>query len=216
MRTPVLYGAASSVYVRAARLALAEKGVAYNLVDVDVFAPGGPPVEHMARHPFGKVPAFEHDGFQLYEAGAISRYVDEAFDGPPLQPVDPRDRARMTQIISILDSYAYRTLVWDIFVERVDAPQAGRATKEARIARALPQANVCLTALEESTGTGPWLTGSQLTLADLHAAPMIALFLRTPEGRVMLEHHAALRAWWAAIGARPSIPATSTRGAAER
>ena len=65
MRTPVLYGAASSVYVRAARLALAEKGVAYNLVDVDVFAPGGPPAEHMARHPFGKVPAFEHDGFQL-------------------------------------------------------------------------------------------------------------------------------------------------------
>ena len=212
MAKPVLYGAASSVYVRAARLALAEKGVAYNLVDVDVFAPGGTPAEHMARHPFGKVPAFEHDGFHIYEAGAISRYVDEAFDGPPLQPVDPRHRARMTQIISILDSYAYRTLVWDIFVERVDAPRAGRAANEARIARALPQANVCLTALEEFIGTGPWLTGSQLTLADLHAAPMIALFLRTPEGRVMLEDHAALLRWWTSVSARPSILATSMPG----
>ena len=139
--------------------------------------------------------------------------MDEAFDGPPLQPVDPRDRARMTQIISILDSYAYRTLVWDVFVELVDAPLAGRATKEARVARALPQANVCLTALEEFIGTGPWLTGSQLTLADLHAAPMIALFQRAPEGRVMLEDHAALLAWWTSVSARPSISATSMPGA---
>jgi len=93
MGAPVLYGAAYSVYVRAVRLALAEKGVACRLVEVDVFAPGGPPPEHLARHPFGKIPAFEHDGFRLYEAGAISRYVDEAFEGPPLQPARPRERA---------------------------------------------------------------------------------------------------------------------------
>jgi glutathione S-transferase len=33
----------------------------------------------MTRHPFGKIPAFEHAGFRLYEAGAITRYVDGAF-----------------------------------------------------------------------------------------------------------------------------------------
>ena len=53
---------------------------------------------------FGKIPAFEHGGFRLYEAGAINRYVDEAFPGPRLQPEHPRARARMNQIISILDS----------------------------------------------------------------------------------------------------------------
>src|ERR1700693_2794402 len=111
---PLLLGAPYSVYVRAARLALEEKGVDYRLVPVDVFAPEGPPHEHMTRQPFGKIPAFEHGGFRPYETGAITRYVDEAFPGPPLQPADARGRARMNQIISIFDNYVYGTLIWVI------------------------------------------------------------------------------------------------------
>jgi glutathione S-transferase len=83
---PVVYGAPYSVYVRAVRLALEEKGVPYRLVPIDVFTPDGPPKEYLNRQPFGRIPAFEHGGFQLYEAGAITRYVDEAFPGPVLQP----------------------------------------------------------------------------------------------------------------------------------
>jgi glutathione S-transferase len=119
---PTLYGAPYSVYVRAVRLTLEEKVVSYELVPIDIFASEGALPDHKARHPFGKIPAFEHAGFQLYEAGAITRYVDEAFPGPRLQPEHPHGRARMNQIISILDSYAYRTLVWDIYVERVSRP----------------------------------------------------------------------------------------------
>jgi glutathione S-transferase len=84
---PVLYGAPYSVYVRAVRLTLEEKSVPYELVPIDIFAPEGAPLEHKARHPFGKIPAFEHAGFRLYEAGAITRYVDEAFPGPLPGPV---------------------------------------------------------------------------------------------------------------------------------
>ena len=43
MSDPILFGAAYSVYVRSVRLALEEKGVAYRLEEVDVFAAGGPP-----------------------------------------------------------------------------------------------------------------------------------------------------------------------------
>jgi glutathione S-transferase len=86
---------------------LEEKGVPYRLVEVDVFASGGPPTEHLERHPFARIPAFDYDGFRLYEAGAISRYVDEVFPGPALQPDDPGRRALMNQVISVLDSYAY-------------------------------------------------------------------------------------------------------------
>src|SRR5260370_12951838 len=125
---PIVFGAPYSVYVRAVRLALEEKGIAYELVPVDIFAPSGPPADHMERHAFGKIPAFEHEGFRLYEAGAITRYVDEVFPGPALQPDEPRNHARMNQIISILDSYAYRTLVWDIYSERVVKPATGLAT----------------------------------------------------------------------------------------
>jgi hypothetical protein len=73
---PIVFGAPYSVYVRTVRLALEEKAVQYELVPVDVFASEGTPSEHKARHPFGKIPAFEYAGFRLYEAGAITRYVD--------------------------------------------------------------------------------------------------------------------------------------------
>ena len=87
---PIVFGAPYSVYVRAVRLALEEKGVRYEIVPVDIFASVGALPEHKARHPFGKIPAFEHAGFRLYEAGAITRYVDAAFPGPRLQGDDPR------------------------------------------------------------------------------------------------------------------------------
>ena len=208
MPEPILFGAAYSVYVRAARLALAEKGVAYRLVEIDIFAEGGPPPDFAARHPFGRIPAFEHDGFRLYESGAITRYVDEAFPGPPLQPEDPRGRARVNQILSILDSYAYRTLVWDIFVERVRAPQQDRAPDEARIAAALPRAQICLAALADLMGAGPWLAGARLTLADLHAAPIFAYVVLAPEGAALLARHDGIRRWWGKMAARASMAAT--------
>jgi glutathione S-transferase len=205
---PILFGAAYSVYVRAARLALAEKGVAYRLVEIDIFAEGGPPPDYAARHPFGRIPAFEHDGFRLYESGAITRYVDEAFPGPPLQPEDPRGRARVNQILSILDSYAYRTLVWDIFVGRVRAPGQSRTPDEARIAAALPRAETCLAALEALRDVQPWLAGPQLTLADLHAAPIFAYAVLAPEGAALLARHDGIRRWWEKMAARASMPAT--------
>lgn len=208
MAEPTLYGAAYSVYVRAVRMALAEKGVAYTHIPVDVFAPGGPPAEHLARQPFGKIPAFEHDGFSLYEAGAITRYVDEAFDGPPLQPADPKARARINQAIGVHDAYVYPDLVWGLYVERVERPGRGRPADEARIARLLPKAETCLAALE-ALADGRWLAGPDLTLADLHAAPMFALFLQTPEGAAMLPRHPRLAAWWSAISARQSFIETS-------
>ena len=139
---PIVFGAPYSVYVRAVRLTLEEKGVDYELEPVDIFASQGPPAEHLRRHAFGKIPAFEHAGFRLYEAGAITRYVDEVFPGPRLQPDDLRARARMNQIISVLDGYVYRTLVWDIYVERVSRPAMGIAADEQKIANALPKA-VC-------------------------------------------------------------------------
>jgi len=210
---PVVFGAAYSVYVRAVRLTLAEKGVPYRLVEVDIFAPGGPPAMHLARHPFGRIPAFEHDGFRLYEAGAIARYVDEVFPGPRLQSDEPKCRARMNQIISVLDSYAYRTLIWDIFVERVRAPAQGRATDEARITAALPRARTCLQALEELMGEQPWLAGPELTLADLHAAPMFAYFRMAPEGRELLARRPGLTRWWDAVARWNSM--TETRSPLE-
>lgn len=212
MTKPILFGADYSVYVRIVRLALEEKGVPYDLEEVDIFAEGGPPANYRDRHPFGKIPAFEHEGFRLYEAGAITRYVDQAFPGPSLMPVSPRDRARVNQIISFLDSYAYRTWVWDIFVERVSLPDEGGRTDEAKIAAALPRAETCLTAIAALTSGNPYFVGPGPSLADLHAAPMIAYLRVAPEGLALLEEQPRWTTWWQAMNARPSMTATRFSG----
>ncbi len=208
MTDVVLYGANYRVYVRIARLALEEKGVAYRLEEVDIFADGGPPAGHLERHPFGRIPAFRHGDFALYETAAIVRYVDEAFAGPALQPDAPQARAKVNQITSLLDSYAYRTLVWDILVERVVVPQEGGRSDEAKIAAALPRARTCLSALEDFMGRAEFLAGDALTLADLQAASMIAAFRRAPEAAGLMAAHPRLSEWWERMAARPSMMAT--------
>jgi glutathione S-transferase len=205
---PVVYGGPYSVYVRAVRLALEEKSVPYRLVSIDVFTPDGPPKEYLVRQPFGRIPAFEHGDFQLYEAAAITRYVDEAFPGPVLQPTAPELRARTHQVISILDSYAYRTLVWDIYVERVSVPKDGGVSDERKIRKAIPRAVTCLTALQQIMSAGPFLTGPALTLADLHAAPMFAYFTLAPEADQLLALYPGLMAWWDRMVTRRSMTST--------
>jgi glutathione S-transferase len=191
-------------------LTLEEKGVPYELVDIDVFAPVGPPPEYLRIHPFGLIPSFEHDGFCLYEAVPIARYIDDAFSGPKLQPTDFRERARMNQIISVLDNYAYRTLVWDIYVERNNAVLSGETPDEQRIASALPRARACLNALSGLMGDRMWLVGPALTLADLHAAPIFAYFLRTAEGQNLMTGVPSLMRWWNQVAQRASTHATES------
>lgn len=205
---PTLYGADYSVYVRIARLTLIEKGVDHELVPVDIFAERGPPDWYRALHPFAKIPAFAHDELKLFETAAIARYVEEAFAGPPLQPVDPRRRAVMNQIVGLLDAYAYRTLVWDIYVETVSKPRDGKPTDERRVADALPRAETCLDVLAGLMGEGQWLAGDGLTLADLHAAPMFGYFARADIAGSMLAKHPALAAWWERMRERPSFVGT--------
>ncbi len=204
MATPTVFGAAYSVYVRIVRLALEEKGVAYRLEDVDIFSKLGPPAGYEKRHPFLRIPAFEHDGFRLYEAGAITRYIDAVFSGPALMPATPRGRARADQIIGILDSYAYRTWVWDIYVERTKP-----APDESKIAEALPRAETCLAAIEALIEGETFFFGDAPTLADLHAAPMIDLFQGTYDGARLLEDHPRWRDWWILMSKRPSMAATA-------
>ena len=128
----VLHGYRYSVYLRIVRLALAEKGVAYERVEVNPFAPDVP-AAYLALHPFGRVPTLVHDDFVLYETGAITRYLDRGFAGPTLQPRSPRALARMDQIIGVVDSYGYWPLVRQVFSHRVFRPAIGQPADEAEV-----------------------------------------------------------------------------------
>jgi glutathione S-transferase len=205
--TIVLYGYQYSVYVRIARMALAEKAVAYESAEVNPFAPDVPSA-YLAMHPFRRVPVLVHDDFVLYETAAITRYVDETFPGPKLQPPSPRERARMTQIISIVDSYAYWPMVRQVFAHTVFRPRIGEPVDVAEIGRGLEGSAHALGALEALTAEQGFLVGTQLSLADLHLAPMIAYFCTAPESSAVIDRHPKLSAWWDAMRQRQSLAAT--------
>lgn len=208
-----LYGAPYSVYVRIVRLALHEKGVAYRLEPVDIFTKSAETEAYLRFNPFGKIPAFDHDGFVLYETQAVTRYIDEAFDGPALQPAEAQARARMDQVMGIVDSYAYRTLVWDLYVADTARAKDADAGHNARIAAALPLATTCLGELSRLLGEGPWFGGASPSLADLHLAPVFGYVRTVPEAEALLADLPGLTDWWAGFSARDSWRVVSENGA---
>jgi len=125
MAAPIIYGPAFSTYVRTVRLALEEKPASYELVDVATMQGAHQQPEHLARNHFGKVPAFSHDGFDLYETDAIVRYIDQAIPGQDLQPIEAQPRARMNQIIGIIESFAYTCMITKVAVNRLIRPMLG-------------------------------------------------------------------------------------------
>jgi glutathione S-transferase len=208
MAKPIVYGPGYSTYARTVRLALEEKGVDYDLVEVDIFAGANTTPEHLARQPFGKVPAFEHDGFELYETDAIIRYIDAAFAGPDLEPADAKSRARMAQALNVVGGYAYPCLIGQIFIQRAVMPMVGNAADEAAIAAAIPQAETCIAALETLIDGSDYLAGDRLSLADLLLIPVYDYVSQIPEGEKLLAEAPNLRRWWDRVRTRESVAGT--------
>jgi len=209
MARPIVYGPAGSTYVWSARLALAEKGVAHDLVTLDFEGMKAP--EHLARHPWGKVPAFEHDGFSLYETQAIMRYVDEAFPSAPLQPIDLHQFSRMNQVMGIVDSYAWSAIAFGIAFQRLVAPRLGMKTDEEAVAKSVPRANICLAEFERIAGDDEFLAGERVSLADLMVAPLLYYLAKTPEAPATLAEHPKMQAWLKRIESRQSFQVTTPK-----
>jgi len=207
MAHPIVYGPAGSTYVWSARLALAEKGVTHELVEVPFGAHGEEP--QLSRHPFAKVPAFEHDGFALYETQAIMRYVDERFAGTPLQPEDVHEWSRMNQIIGIVDAYAWPSIAGTILFNRILVPRIlGGTPDEPAIEAALPRARLCLSEIDRLMEDHRFLTGDHISLADLMVIPLLYYFANVPDGGAAMAEHPKLQNWVRQMETRQSFQVT--------
>lgn len=168
---------------------------------------------YLARQPFGRIPAIEHDGFALYETQAILRYLADVFPGDPLTPSDPRARARMSQQIGVNDWYFFPKAASIAVFERLIKPViTGQPADEEKIRECQPMARLCVAEIERLMEGGPWLAGATLSLADFHLAPQFFYFSRTPEGADILAGHPQLMAWLAAMTARPALRKTMLLG----
>lgn len=202
----IIHGVPGSPYVRMPILACEEKGVPWRLAAMGMGEAKTP--AHLARHPFGRIPVIEHDDFTLYEAQAILRYVDRAFDGPSLTPIAPRAAARMDQAMNIVDWYVMPSLTAGIGWNRVVAPLFGLPVDEAAVAAAMPLARTCLSALTEILADKPFFAGDSLSLADLAVVSHLDFAALSPEGSELIAR-SPLLAWLERMQARPSFRAST-------
>lgn len=201
-----VHGVPGSPYVRAVLIACEEKGLAWR---IDPLAPGASKQPaHLARHPFGKIPAVEVDGFALYETQAIVRYLDRIGSGPSLTPAEPHAEARMNQIIGVNDCYLFPGGVGLVF-PKVVAPRLGFPADESGVADALAKLEVALAALAALMGEGPFLAGEALSLADVLVVPHIDFLAQTEEGKALIAAHRTLAGWLERMNGRPSLRETT-------
>jgi glutathione S-transferase len=202
-----VYGIPGSPFLRSVEVTLKEKGLDYHL---HAMAPGEHKTEeHLARHPFGRIPAFEHDGFAMYETQAIIRYLDDRFPHPPLTPGDAQRRARMNQVIGIIEWYFFPKAAAPIAFNRIIGPRLlGLPGDEAAIAEAMPMARTCFAELDRLLGDKPYLAANSVTIADIMLAAQLDLFGECPEGRALIDGTTNLKPWLERMLARPSFVAT--------
>lgn len=212
--TLTLLGDPRSSYTRTARMALAEKGLAYTLQPC---APHSP--ELLAVHPFGRIPALRDGEIALFETSAIVRYLDESFgSAATLLPGTPLARAQCEQWVSATSAYLYDCMVRRYVLQYIFPRGEGGQPDRAVIDGALKEMPAQLAALDRAYGAGDWLAGGALSMADLFVAPILAYVERMPEGPALLSAVPNVRRAQATLRQRDSFtrtdPSPPTEGAA--
>jgi len=201
-----VHGIPGSPFLRSVEIALKEKEAPYQLhvmSPADMRTP-----EHLKMHPFGYIPIFEHDGFMLYETQAIIRYLDEILPQPPLTPGNAQQRARMNQIIGIIECYFFPKAAAPIAFNRIIGPRLlGLPANEQAIETAMPMARTSFNVLDRLLGSQPYLTGDRISIADIMLGAQLDLLSTTAEGSELIEG-TRLVPWLEHLRARPSFAAT--------
>ena len=198
-----IYGPPQSTYVRSARMACEEKGVAYTLEPVELHSDA-----HRALHPYGKVPIMHHGDIKPYETSAICHYVDKAFNGPPLQPGDRHAYGVMEQWISIVNCYIYNDAIVRYVLQYIFPKGADGQPDRAAIDAALPDITRDLDLLNDALGNGIYIAGDALSLADLLVAPILFYLSQFPESGELVQDRPNIVRAGGAMHDRPSFQAT--------
>ena len=200
-----VYGTPVSTYVRTTRLLLEEAGVEYNLKDVGIFNGENASSEYLAKNPFGKVPTLEVEGEVLYESTAITDYLDTVLANGKFTPSEPMHRARMRQILSIIDSYLYPHAIGKIVIQRLIVPSQGGTTDEDLVKNAIVPAQKAVQAIEAIVVGNPYLLGSEISIADFYLIPIFIYLSKTPEFDVIISQSPKLRTWWDKAKELPNV-----------
>ncbi len=178
-----LYDADRCPYCARARIALAEKGVEFETVVIDL---SDRPAWLYEKNPTGKVPVLEEDAWVLPESAVIMEYLQERYPEPPLLPADAAERAEV------------RLWVWEHGRRLADDYYAVRRGEPAPLPQRLAELDAVL-------ARRPFLAGRSYSLADIAYVPWL-LRARDVMG-VDLSSFSALEAWIARLCERSAVAA---------
>lgn len=189
----ILYSEPKCPFCHRVRLVLAEKGISYDLVEVDY---ANLPDELMDFNPYGTVPTLVDRELRLYESRIIMEYLDERFPHPPLLPVDPVSRASSRL-------YMYRVdRDWFSLAEQI------KKGREAEVLRARKELRESLISTAPVFSAKPFFMSDEFSLVDCTLAPLL---WRLPALGVELPPQArAIHDYTARIFERPGFVSSLT------
>jgi stringent starvation protein A len=153
-----MYSAEDCSYCHGARFVLAEKGIAHEIVNVDV---DNMPEDLIDLNPYGSVPTLVDRGLVLYHARVIVEYLDERFPHPPLLPVDPVSRARFRLLMHRVDKD------WYSLMEEIETKGEKKAAKARKMLRESLMSTIPVFEAK------PYFMNDEMTLVDCTIAPLL-------------------------------------------
>jgi len=190
-----------STFARRVRIALIEKNIPAELVEVDMVARAHRSPAYLALNPYGRVPTLEEDGFVLYESTAILEYLEATHPTPPLVPADARGRALVSMHMKLCDLQLARQTGTIIFPKRFLPKERW---DEAAMAQAKKEIEKHLAVVETQIAGKDWMVGDRYSLVEVCYTPFVE-FLPLVE----VAPPPAVAAWVARMLARPSAQATT-------
>ncbi|NNL67599.1 MAG: glutathione S-transferase family protein [Myxococcales bacterium] len=196
-----LYSGPLSLFTAKVRIALREKGIAAEIIDVPFGRQGYEPKhpEVVRRNPKAQVPVLVDGEVSLTDSTVILEYLEDRYPEPALYPKDPAGRARCRQLEMFADEILFPpvlTLIRQVFY----TPEGGgdaEAVAEARRAIAGFHDD-----LEAQLGDGPFFCGA-FSVADVGI--FLDCMFAASFGAGFGERHVRLRAWLERMSARPAI-----------
>jgi glutathione S-transferase len=193
-----LHGFPISNYYNKVKMALLEKGVPFE----EVYVRPSQDEAVTAVSPMGKIPYVEWDGQVLVESQVINEWLDELHPEPPLMPRDPHERARIRELLAIVEMHL-ELPARRLYKEAFFGGSVSDETKK-EVERELAKGVRALRARARFT---PYVGGAQFTLADCAAIvhlPLVSMATRKIYGRDFLEG-IDVKGYLKLCGERPAV-----------
>ncbi|KAJ1687753.1 hypothetical protein LUZ63_019143 [Rhynchospora breviuscula] len=197
-----VYGTPKATNVARVAMILEEVGAEYEVVPVDFGTELKSPV-HLARNPFGQIPAFQDDDFMLFESRAISRYILRKFKSDLLREDNPKE-ATLVNVWLDVEYGQYNPPAGVIIYNALVKPMIGQVVDQQAINVNLEKLKKVLEVYEARLSQCKYLAGDFISFADLSHFPCTYCIMLT-QYKSVLDSYPHVKAWWEAIMARPSI-----------